>query len=205
MPDEGAKPWAAFLTYLRLGPERSLDKAYNEAMGRPEGSSRASGRWNIWNSEWAWGVRAKAHDAHIEREATRGLVTTATENKRTRVRNITGAQNAAMLIIGKADLASLDKTEARKLLPVALRALEETAESLREEFGVAARPTTSRELIVTGQVDGGIVPVEDFDDDELLTRIAAREQGFDDDTEGEVNGRGEFIPVRGTVSIDSPS
>ena len=131
----------------------------------------------------------------MEREAQKGLVASGIENARTRVRNITNVQNAAMVIIGKADLANLDSTEARKLLPIALRALDETAESLREEFGVAARPTTSRELIVTGEMEGGIAAIEDFDDDELLTKIAAREQGFGDDVEGDINGRGEFIPA----------
>lgn len=205
MPDEGAKPWAAFLTFLRLGPDRSLDKAYCEAMGRPPGSSRASGRWNAWNSAWAWRARAAAWDAHLERESQRGLVASGIENARTRVRNITNVQNAAMVIIGKADLANLDSTEARKLLPIALRALDETAESLREEFGVAARPTTSRELIVTGEMESGIAAVEDFDDDELLTKIAAREQGFGGDVEGDINGRGEFIPARATISEHPPS
>ena len=205
MPEEGAKPWAAFLLFRNMGPDRSLDKAYCVAMGRDAGSSKASGRWNVWNSKWAWNGRARDFDAHIERESMRGLVLTATENARTRVRNITNVQNAAMLIVGKADLANLDSTEARKLLPVALRALEETAESLREEFGVAARPTTSRELVVTGELTGGQLTVDDFDDDELLTRLAAREQGYDDDVEGEVNGRGKFIPVAGTVSINPSS
>ena len=205
MPDEGKKPWAAFLVFLRLGPDRSLERAYNEHMGRPPGAGRASGRWNKWMADWAWQSRATAWDAHLDSESRRGLVLTATENARTRVRNITNVQNAAMLIVGKADLANLDSTEARKLLPVALRALEETAESLREEFGVAARPTTSRELVVTGELVGGQLTVDDFDDDELLKRIAAREQGYDDDVEGEVNGRGEFVPVAGTVSINPPS
>lgn len=200
MPDEGAKPWAAFLIYRNMGINRSVDKAYCVSMGRAEGSSRASGRWNVWNSTWAWHSRAAAFDAHLEQEAVRGLAGTATENKRTRIRNITNVQNSAMLILHKADLANLDSTEARKLLPLALRALDETAESLREEFGVAARPTTSRELIVTGEIEGGVLTPDDFDDDELLTRIAAREQGYDDSVEGTVNGRGEFIPTPRAVS-----
>ena len=203
MPDEGSKPWAAFLIFRNMGPDRSLDKAYCEAMGREPGSSRASGRWNIWNSDWAWGARAREWDAHIEREAVRGLAHTATENKRTRIRNITNVQNSAMLILHKADLANLDSTEARKLLPIALRALDETAESLREEFGVAARPTTSRELVVTGELEAGVLTADDFDDDELLTRIAAREQGYDDSVEGEVNGAGVFVPTRAAISEHS--
>lgn len=203
MPDEGAKPWAAFLIYRNMGVDRSIDKAYCLAMGREPGSSRASGRWNLWNSQWAWRARAEAFDAHLEKEAVRGLAHTATENKRTRIRNITNVQNSAMLILHKADLANLDSTEARKLLPLALRALDETAESLREEFGVAARPTTSRELHVTGELANGVVSVEDFDDDEILTRLAAREQGYGDDVEGEVNGAGVFVPTRGAISEHS--
>jgi len=68
-PRESAKAFAAFKTYLDMGPERSLPavaercKKHVSIMGR-------------WSSRWHWAERVQAHAAHlaeIERGAIEGL------------------------------------------------------------------------------------------------------------------------------------
>lgn len=197
MPSEGPKPWAAFNVYLRLGPERTVDLVWKMMSGEPlESDRRASGRYGTWASTWMWLARANAWDDFLAAEARRAMVQQSEENARIRIRNLTYALNQAMVIIQRADLASLGSTEARKLLPHASRALEITAESLREEFGVAARPTTNRDFSVTA--DLGIRRVEDFDDDELLLSILAEKAGLPEGTDltrYRINGKGTLVRI----------
>lgn len=199
MPSEGAKPWAAFNLYLRLGPDRTVDEVWRQMTGEPPGSGRrASGRYGTWAATWGWLSRATAWDDYLAAEARRAMIQTAEENARVRVRNLTSTQNTAMLILQKADIASLSTTEARNLLPHALRALEVTAESLRDEFGVNARPTTNRDFSLSVEAKTGIRSAEDLDDDELLIRILADAAGIPegDDLSGyRIDGKGEIVRV----------
>jgi hypothetical protein len=66
---ESSKAHAAFLTYLNLGPDRSLERV-REKCGK---SARLIQRWS---SRWRWSDRVAAHAAHlatVEREATEAL------------------------------------------------------------------------------------------------------------------------------------
>lgn len=198
MPNEGPKPWAAFNVYLQLGTERTVDLVWKMISGEPIESTRgASGRFTHWASTWGWVRRANAWDDYLAAASRRAMIQQTGENAKIRIRNLTQAQNAAMLILQKADLGNLDSTEARNLLPHATRVLEITAESLREEFGVGARPTTSRELTVTADLSG-IRRVEDFDDEELILRILADAAGFPEGTDlsrYRVNGHGAIVRI----------
>ena len=196
MPSEGPKPWAAFNVYLQLGPERTVDLTWKLITGEPlESVRRATGRFQTWAATWGWLSRAHAWDEFLAAEARRAMIQQTEENARIRIRNLTNTQNQMMLVLKQADLGNLDSTEARKLLPQVVRALEMTAESLREEFGVGARPT--RGLQVVADL-GGIRRVEDFDDDELLLSILAEKAGLPEGTDlsrYRINGKGTLVRI----------
>ena len=64
-PNESAKAYAAFTTYVNQGPKRSL-AAVGQALGKSEGLIER------WSRRHGWGPRVRAHDAHlaaVEREA----------------------------------------------------------------------------------------------------------------------------------------
>ena len=181
MPGEHVRAYAAFMIYLRLGVERSLDKAYRLHMGEPqESTKRASGRWGAWSVNHGWESRAAAWDDFMAAETRRGMIQVESENAKTRIRNLTNAQNLAMVMLGKMEAQTLSPTDARNLLPHALRALEMTADSLREEFGVGARPTTERSLQVTADVSG-VENIRDLDTADLVKRMLGEAAGIDPD------------------------
>jgi hypothetical protein len=64
---ESAQAFAAFRTYRDLGPDRSLDAAFQQRGGRRAGGKRASGRWCSWSARWEWVKRAAAFDQHNQR------------------------------------------------------------------------------------------------------------------------------------------
>ena len=203
MPNEHPRAFASFMVYLQLGVDRSIDKAYRMATGEPQGSTkRASGRWRTWASDWGWMSRAGAWDDFLASETRRGMMQVDIENAKIRIRNLTNAQNLAMVILGKVDASNLSPTDARNILPQALRALEMTVDSLREEFGVGARPTTDRSLQVTADVSG-TENIKDLDTDTLIKGILAEAQGIDIDTLDEYRVSGQGSLVRRTI-LGSP-
>jgi hypothetical protein len=62
---EPAKAYAAFSKYRDLGPDRSLNAAYQVDSGLPA-SVRAPGYWAEWSSAWEWVERAAAYDAYLD-------------------------------------------------------------------------------------------------------------------------------------------
>lgn len=68
-PNESVKAYAAFSTYLSMGPERSL-----AAVGKKLGKSEAL--MERWSAKFDWPSRVAAHARHlavVEREATEAL------------------------------------------------------------------------------------------------------------------------------------
>jgi hypothetical protein len=65
LPGESGQAYAAFKTYLDLGPIRSCDAAY-KAQGGPQvgrkGATRAPGSWRRWFTRHQWQKRARAYD-----------------------------------------------------------------------------------------------------------------------------------------------
>src|SRR5215471_13334670 len=69
-PKESAKAFAAFRTYLELGPERSL-AAVAEKLGKSKTMIER------WSRKFDWSARVQAHAAHLaklERVAIQGVV-----------------------------------------------------------------------------------------------------------------------------------
>jgi hypothetical protein len=101
--DESSKAFAAFVAYLELGPERSIDKAAQQS-GIKTSSTRA--RWWLeWSRRFDWVARARAFDAHefAERIAARDQV-----REEVRQMFIDGAKRAAKRIL---DLIDFDDPE----------------------------------------------------------------------------------------------
>lgn len=194
MPSEGSKPWAAFNVYLQLGRDRTVDLTWRMTTGQPPNSvKRATGGFQKWASTWAWLPRAAAWDEFLAAEARRAMIQVAEENARIRIKTLTTTLDGAMIILEQADLKALSNTEARKLLPTALRALEIATGSLREEFGVGARPTTHRDFSL--RVEAGIRSDEELDTNQLLKRILADAAGIPEDEDLEryrFNGQGSL-------------
>jgi hypothetical protein len=69
LPGESAKAFAAFSTYLGLGPERSLSVVEQKL-------SKSGALVARWSARWRWPERVAAHAAHlaaVEREAAEAL------------------------------------------------------------------------------------------------------------------------------------
>ncbi len=64
-PNESPKAHKAFRTYLELGSNRSIDKAYCATKGLQEGSKRAAGLWMDWCSKFNWVDRAADYDLYM--------------------------------------------------------------------------------------------------------------------------------------------
>ena len=60
LPDEGSRPFEAFLAYRDLGPNRSLDAVAK----RLSKSLAIVGRWS---SDYSWQARVRAFENHLER------------------------------------------------------------------------------------------------------------------------------------------
>lgn len=74
-PGEGGRAYHAFGHYLRLGSDRSAERAWREhvavCLGRtpPAVIKRLNGRWTAWRHQHRWVARAEAYDAEQERQA----------------------------------------------------------------------------------------------------------------------------------------
>lgn len=66
LPDETAKAYGAFCTYLDLGPTRSCDKAFAQANPGNQRKGRPA-EWHRWSKKYEWVKRSEAWDVH-ERE-----------------------------------------------------------------------------------------------------------------------------------------
>ena len=70
---EGNEAYAAFCVYRDMGPQRSIDKAYQQQLSNTRATPltelvmRASGRWTAWSTIWNWTRRALAYDRRLQR------------------------------------------------------------------------------------------------------------------------------------------
>lgn len=92
--DESSKAYAAFMTYLELGPDRSIDKAATASAPQKSRKSRAW-HWQSWSRRFDWVARAGAYDAHLfsERIAARDKV-----REQARQAAVDAAQEAVLTI-----------------------------------------------------------------------------------------------------------
>lgn len=68
IPGETHKAWLAFCTYRDIGHSRSLDKAWQEMMGK---NGRHARHWARWSSKNHWVSRCQAYDNAVMKEARR--------------------------------------------------------------------------------------------------------------------------------------
>jgi hypothetical protein len=69
---ESSRAYEAFKCYRDLGPNRSIDRAYECYSGRQLGGKRAPGRFQAWSRDFDWFDRAREadqRDDEIRREA----------------------------------------------------------------------------------------------------------------------------------------
>ena len=70
---EGNEAYASFCVYRDMGPQRSIDKAYQQQLSNTRAAPltelvmRASGRWTAWSTTWSWTRRALAYDRRLQR------------------------------------------------------------------------------------------------------------------------------------------
>lgn len=125
-PREPRIAYACFCVYRDLGTDRSLTKAYREAIARRERESsipsrrvgstrnRATGQWHTWSRQWEWEKRAQAWDNHLDRmrrDALEGEHLEYLREHMTRRRKLaTVMQNTAiqMLTIANRELSKQD-------------------------------------------------------------------------------------------------
>lgn len=86
---ESAQAFEAFLTYLELGPERSL-----HAVGQRLGKSR--GLMERWSSANHWVERCRAWDNHLQQEARRAAVAQVRQMNKRHANMALQIQEAAM-------------------------------------------------------------------------------------------------------------
>jgi hypothetical protein len=85
---ESARAYRAFCIYRDLGPDRSLDRAWQRFradQGQDPGSARRPGYWSDWSQRYKWVERAQAYDQAIDDEQ---LSATAAERKLLRDRRL---------------------------------------------------------------------------------------------------------------------
>lgn len=102
---ESSRAYEAFKCYRDLGPNRSIDRAYECYSGRQLGGKRAPGRFQAWSRDFDWFDRAREadqRDDEIRREAVelRQLSLHADQVRRIedlREQNLTNEETAAKL------------------------------------------------------------------------------------------------------------
>lgn len=66
-PGESARAYAAFCVYLNLGPQRSIQKAF-EAKSAPDAPQKrpVNGTWKAWCSRFRWTERTNDYSLYLE-------------------------------------------------------------------------------------------------------------------------------------------
>jgi hypothetical protein len=96
-PGESSKSYAAFSTYLDLGPNRSIVKAIKSS-GRSPGNLR---QWELWSSQYQWVNRAAAYDDQSERTRLARMETERREMNDRQAKIGLMGQNVALRAIEK--------------------------------------------------------------------------------------------------------
>lgn len=126
---EPARWFARFQLFLQLGPDRSIDRAYQACgragSGRPKkGDARAPGSWREAARQWEWVERAFEHDRH-QQDEKRELAREDDRERRQLVNRAWKVQlQAALEIVARAKLNQIEPDEARRMLPAASRMLQ---------------------------------------------------------------------------------
>ena len=79
LPDETGRAHAAFMAYVGMGLQRSVDKAYRICYRVPSGGNEGAGRgraptfFQEWASRFRWKDRVEAYEALLESEYCRAM------------------------------------------------------------------------------------------------------------------------------------
>jgi len=139
-PKESPEALQAFEDYYALGAGRSLDKLV--AQYRSQTGNRPTVRKATlaeWSSSFEWQERIKLRIQEETQVVRKSEIAKVIETRRrrsdARLTASQALQNAATLIIGKAELGKLDVKEARYLLSTAVKFMEAGMKAERLELG----------------------------------------------------------------------
>src|ERR1043165_3747385 len=152
-PKESDKAFAAFVLYLSLGSERSLEAVATKL----QKSMCLMGRWS---SRWRWSERVQSHGAHlavVEREATEALTRGKAAKwfkRQEEHRDEEWALRGELIVAGRKVLKRFTEDGRGATLGDVARALDLASKLGRLASGMATDKTE-----VTGE-DGGPIQVE---------------------------------------------
>ncbi len=138
LPEETALWYDRFLTFISLGPARSIEKLYRARSEGQETSlrgKRSSSGWHTKAQEYNWKARAEAHDkanSHELLAAEEKRRIEARERRRTIIDALIDKVNTA---IDLADLEHMDTATARLHLQTLSTALLNLIKAHRLEMG----------------------------------------------------------------------
>lgn len=108
-PDEGVKPWEAFVIYRDMGPDRSIRKVAQQL----KKSSTIIGRWS---SEWDWQERVAAWEGEQDRLARADQVKKIAEMRRLQAQRGAKMQEKAMEALEQMEIEKLSPADVVRLM-----------------------------------------------------------------------------------------
>lgn len=209
LPKEPPTAYRGYCLFRDLGPERTLQAAWELYYGRPEAEARRQakgksnrpgstpGYWNKWSSHWAWVGRCASYDDYAEEQARLQVEASAkriraeelAENERqakSRLATVrVGRETASRLLLKIAkELApngKLENLNAEGLIPHLAKIATLLDKCLTHERYEERRADPNESL------PSAEIPIEQMTDEEILERIrfafstrAARVAGLPD-------------------------
>jgi len=160
-PEESARAYAAFCLYLNLGPQRSIQKAF-EAKSAPNAPQKrpVNGTWKAWCSRFRWTERARDYSLHLEliarqeREAQHHKEIEAFRRRQRELAEVTTAIGLKLLELVNRKIKSLQKEyDAWKVRMEAATTPEQRAELLKENpINLMSIPSWIRAAAFASQV-----------------------------------------------------
>lgn len=138
-PGEPTLWYNRFHGYLLIGPQRSIEKAFNLAK-RTEHfrANRPGAAWYAAAEGFQWAKRAVAWDEAQRIKLRENIEQERFDEHRRRLGLISNAINWALNIVELADLPNLDVMQAREMLPTIRLLLKDMLTAQRVELGLPA-------------------------------------------------------------------
>ena len=159
---ESRKAYAAFSAYRDLGPERSIDLAYEVYSGKSLGGKRAPGGFQRWSRDHDWVERAGAWDDYLDMVRL-GAVEDA---ERANAEDLSARKRRVSERLVSLAERSLDRAEKMLEYPLTRREVVEVDDSGRP-VRIAIHPagwthqSIARHLITAQQVGTDALPTGD--------------------------------------------
>jgi hypothetical protein len=157
---ETPKAFHAFDHYLRMGVERSIDKAYRQhvavcraaapdAPPRMAGRRRPSKRWEVWSADFDWTTRVAAWDAAISEQGRRDAEDVILKRRKAQADQL-AMTRTALAVPSTAIMGVLsDPVRSRELQTKIARM--SSLEDVVALFGLLARLATALSTVVTAE------------------------------------------------------